>query len=178
MKYIIAIISLSISIWGYGQTPASKDKLNFHTIDRGSYSIQYPLAWIIDTSRQFGSDLFLLSPNESEMDKFKENVNVMIQNLKGLNLDLDKFVQVSESQVKTYVTNGKVLESKRINQNGLEFHKLIYLGAQGVFSLKTEQYYFIKDEKAFVVTFVAEEDQFDKYIVIAEKMMQSFKIKE
>jgi hypothetical protein len=178
MKYIIAIISLSISIWGYGQTQASKDKLNFQTIDRGSYSIQYPLAWIIDTSRQFGSDLFLLSANESEMDKFKENVNVMIQNLKGLNLDLDKFVQVSESQVKTYVTNGKVLESKRINQNGLEFHKLIYLGTQGAFSLKTEQYYFIKDEKAFVVTFVAEEDQFDKYIVIAEKMMQSFKIKE
>jgi hypothetical protein len=178
MKYIIAIIYLSISILGYGQTQASKDKLNFQTIDRGSYSIQYPLAWLIDTSKQFGSDLFLLSANESEMDKFKENVNVMIQNLKGLNLDLDKFVQVSENQVKTYVTNGKVLESKRINQNGLEFHKLIYLGTQGVFSLKTEQYYFIKDEKAFVVTFVAEEDQFDKYIAIAEKMMQSFKVKE
>jgi hypothetical protein len=177
MKYIIAIFSLLISIWGYGQTQASKDKLTFQTIDRGSYSIQYPQAWIIDTSKQFGSDLFLLSPHESEMDKFKENVNVMIQNLKGLNLDLDKFVQVSENQVTTYVTNGKVLESKRINQNGLEFHKLIYSGAQGVFSLKTEQYYFIKDEKAFVVTFVAEEDQFNKYIVIAEKMLNSFKIK-
>jgi serine/threonine-protein kinase len=91
---------------------------------------------------------------------------------------LDKFVQVSENQVKTYIANGKVLESKRINQNGLEFHKLIYSGTQGVFSLNTEQYYFIKSEKAFVVTFVAEEDQFDKYIVIAEKMLQSFKVKE
>ena len=178
MKYIIAIISLSISIWGYGQTARSKDTLNFQTIDRGSYSIQYPRAWMIDTSRQYGSDLFLLSPNESEMDKFKENVNVMVQHLKGLNFDLDKFVQVSENQVKTYVTNGKVLESKRINQKGLEFHKLIYSGTQGAFSLKTEQYYFIKGEKAFVVTFVSEENQFAKYIVIAEKMLGSFKIKE
>ena len=178
MKYIIAIISLSISIWGYGQTQRSKDSMNFQTINRGSYSIQYPLAWIIDTSKQFGSDLFLLSPNESEMDKFKENVNVMIQNLKGLNLDLDKFVLLSENQIKTYITNGKIIESKRINQNGLEFHKLIYSGTQGAFSLKTEQYYFIKGEKAFVVTFVSEDNQFDKYKVTGEAMLQSFKIKE
>jgi hypothetical protein len=82
------------------------------------------------------------------------------------------------NQVKTYVTNGKVVESKRINQKGLEFHKLIYSGTQGAFSLKTEQYYFIKGEKAFVVTFVAEENQFAKYIVIADKMLGSFKIKE
>lgn len=178
MKYIIAIISFSISILGYGQTQHSKDILNFQTIHRGSYSINYPLAWIIDTSRQFGSDLFLLSPNESDMDKFKENVNVMVQNLKGLNFDLDKFVQLSENQIKTLVTNGKIIESKRMHQNGLEFHKLIYSGTQGVFSLKTEQYYIVKDEKAFIVTFISEENQFDKYQVIGEAMLQSFIIKE
>jgi hypothetical protein len=76
------------------------------------------------------------------------------------------------------VTNGKIIESKRINHNGLELHKLIYSGTHGVFSLKTEQYYIVRDEKAFVVTFVSEEDQFDKYKMTGEAMLQSFKIKE
>jgi hypothetical protein len=178
MKYIITIIYLATSFWGYGQTQRSKDSLNFQPIDRGSYSIEYPRAWLIDTSRQFGSDLFLLSPNESAMDKFKENVNVMVQNLKGLNFDLDKYVQLSENQVKALVVNGKIIESQRLNKNGLEFHKLVYSGTQGGFLLITEQYYVLKGEKAFVVTFVSEENQFEKYKGTGEAMLQSFKVKE
>jgi hypothetical protein len=45
----------------------------------------------------------------------------------------------------------------------------------GAFHLATEQYYFIKNEKAYVITFSAEEG---KPMDLGEKILQSFRFLE
>ncbi len=141
-----------------------------------NYSIQYPELWDVDTVHKNMADVFFLSPLSSDTDKFRENVGVGIQNLHGMNVDLDKFVTLSENQIKTLVTNGNIIESRRVKYAEGEFHKIIFTGLQGVYHLKFEQYYFIYKEKAFVITFTAEENKFDDYVAVSEKILGSFKL--
>ena len=104
-------------------------------------------------------------------------MNLMIQDLAGNNVDLKQFVEISENQIKTMITDAYIISSDRIKKNGVEYQKLIYTGVQGVYSLKFEQYYWVKDGKAYILTLTCEEDEYDNYKVVGEKMMNSFKIK-
>jgi hypothetical protein len=152
------------------------DKKDWLTISENSYSVKYPGNWDIDRSGQMDTSFIIFAKQSSVEDKFRENVNLLIQNLSGLNIDLDKYVEISEGQIKTLITNGHILESKRLNAEGVPFHKEIYSGDQGTFKLKFEQYYWVKDEKAYVITFTTEINQFDSYKEIGEEILKSFKL--
>lgn len=45
-------------------------------------------------------------------DLFRENINLMIQDLSGLTINLDNYVKISEEQIKTLITAGQLIESK------------------------------------------------------------------
>lgn len=174
MKTIILFLFFVVPSLAIAQT--LPDNSDWKSFKKSDYSISYPSDWNIDTSRVLGSDAFFFSPKESEADKFSENVNILVQNLKGMNINLDRFVEISEGQIKNLVTDGQLLESKRISENGKEFQRLVYTGRQGVFSLKTIQYYIIVNEKAYVITFVSEVSMYDKYERVGLKVLDSFRL--
>jgi hypothetical protein len=174
MKHIICLFALVFPFVTNAQSqPAGSSWVTF---SKSYYTIDYPSTWRVDTSKTLGADVFLFSPKDLEEDKFSENVNVMIQDLTGMNIDLDKFVEITKNQIKTFVTNGNLLESKRMSKGGMEFHQIVYSASQGIFQLKTRQYYFIVDQKAYLVTLVTEADKYENYLSIGEKIMDSFKL--
>ena len=62
------------------------------------------------------------------------------------------------------------------NENG-EFYKIVYTGKQGNLSLKFEQYFWIVNETAYVLTFTTEQDKYESYQVLGKKILDSFRIK-
>jgi hypothetical protein len=159
------------------QTSITDSQSEWKTFQGIGYLIQYPGSWDLDKSGKGGTSFIILSKLSSQQDKFRENVNLIIQDLSGQNINLDKYVEISEGQVKTMINKGKILESKRLNANKLEFHKIIYTGEQGIYLLKYEQYYWIKNNKAYVLTLTCEINQFDKFKIIGEKILNSFVLK-
>jgi hypothetical protein len=179
VKCLISLFFLSTCAFANGQSSDAGDtSFEFKIINRGSYSIRYPKNWTVDRTGLMGADLVILSQKDSDSDKFRENVNVMVQDLKGLNMDIEKYVDISTRQIKNLLTKANIIESTRIHQQGNEFHKLIFTGVQGIFSLKTEQYYFVVNEKAFVITFTTEESSYDSYRKTGEMILQSFEPKK
>lgn len=172
---------LFISLIACGQikqkTTGNDTEKGWKSLDESSYSIQYPENWELDKSGKMGLSLILLTKQSSPQDQFRDNVNILIQDLQGQNINLDKYVKISEEQIKTMITNGNLIESKRLNENGSEFQKVIYTGEQGVYKLKFEQFYWIKNEKAYVLTLTCELEQFETYKVTGEKIMNSFRLK-
>ena len=162
------ILTANLSL--FGQT---KD---WKSLNKNDYSIEYPKDWEVNESGQMGTSFILFSPLTSQQDQFKENVNLIIQDLTGYNLDLDKYVEISEGQIKTMITDGKIIESKRITSRTLNYQRVIYTGKQGIFNLKFEQYYWVVGNKAFVLTLTCEESQFDNYQVTGEKILDSFNL--
>ncbi len=180
----ILTLLLLLSFVAYGQTNTKKESGNnllqtnneWETLDKSNYSIQYPATWDLNQSGQMGTSFILFSPLESDLDKFKENIILLVQDLSGRNIDLNQYCEISEGQIKTMVTNSNLIESKRIKNVKGEYQKLIYSGDQGIFHLIFEQYYWVIDEKAFVLTVTSEQDKFADFKETGEKILNSFVI--
>jgi len=175
-KFFTAILLLSIV--ACGQTTINQEPSqtinDWKTLDQSTYSIQYPSTWELNQSGQMGTSFILFSPLESDKDKFRENINLLVQDLTGQNIDLNKYTEISEGQIKSLLTNSALIESKRIKNDRGEFHKIIYSGDQGVFHLQFEQYYWVINNQAFVLTFSSEKDKFADFKETSEKILNSF----
>jgi len=160
------IVKLSV----FGQTN------DWKTIETEIYSIQYPNEWVLDESGRMGTSFILFSPQTSENDRFKENVNLLVQDLSGYNLSLEKYVEISESQIETMITDAVIIESTLVNSQPWDYQKAIYTGKQGVFNLKFEQYYWVVADMAYVLTLTCEETQYNNYKIIGEEILNSFQL--
>lgn len=172
MKYFFTLLLFS-PLFLQAQSTEKWDTYNANL-----YAINYPTSWSLDTSGQGGTKFVFLSPAESDGDAFKENVNLIIQDLKGYNLDLNGYTKLSTEQVKTMITNSKILESKRVKQGATEYHKIIYTGDLQTYHLTFEQYYWVVNDRAYVLTFTAEQTKFKTYQAVGEKILNSFVLKK
>lgn len=150
---------------------------NWKTLSESDYSIQYPDTFDLDKSGQMGMSFILLSKQTSQQDLFRENVNLMIQDLSGRNIDLDKYVEISEEQIKTMIMDGNLIGSKRMTDKNKEYQRLIYTGKQGQYDLKWQQLYWVENNKAYVLTLTCEVKQYNNYVSVGEEIMKTFIIK-
>lgn len=166
-----------------GQTQKSNDKAleenpDWKTLDGKDYSIKYPADWELNQNGEMGTTFVLFSPLDARQDKFRDNVNFIIQDLSGYNLDLNKFVEISETQVKTMITNSILIESTRIKTDTDEFHRMIFTGDQGMLHLKFEQFFWVKNDKSYVLTLTCEQDKFSDFKEVGEAILNSFSFKQ
>ena len=177
---LLAMTFLFFSLFTFGQTTQTTTgkviENGWKVLIETNYSILYPDNWDINKSGQMGSSFVIFSRLTSPQDKFRENVNLIIQSLQGQKINLDKYVEISEGQIKTMIKNGNLIESKRLNLNGHEFQKVIYTGDQGIFKLKFEQYYWVTNGQAYILTLTCEKNQFDTYKLTGEKILNSFRL--
>lgn len=145
-------------------------------LSKDSYSIQYPSNWDLDQTGYEGTTFLIASELTSPQDPFRENVNMIIHDLRGTTIYLDKLVKQSESTFQSSLMNYNLIESKRI-KGTLEYHRIIFTGDKKNLKLKFEQYIIMKGIKAYVLTYTAEQTQFDNYKLQGEKILNSFKIK-
>jgi len=173
MRITFTAIFIAITFCGYTQTDSSKQKITF---TKDNFKIEYPKSWRLDTSRIMGTELFIFSPLENEADKFSENVNVMIQNLSGQNINLEKYKQITEEQLSGMATDGKVFESSIVKTAKNSFYKIVYAMTQGKLRLKISSICFINKDKAYLATFTSEIDKYDSYQKIANDILSTFSI--
>lgn len=144
---------------------------------KDNYSIQFPDEWRLDKSGLMGAKFILFSPLDGENDNFSENVNLLIQDLTGKDIDLETFTDITEKQIKEFFKDGKLLESTRVKKSGHPAQKIIYYGKQQGMTLKWMQYFWVLNEKAYVLTFTSKKETYGQYIEEVEQIMDSFKVK-
>ncbi|MEM6718233.1 MAG: PsbP-related protein [Bacteroidota bacterium] len=146
------------------------------TISQNSYSIKYPSDWVADTASNIGADLLLYN-EEDAADGFAENINVVVQDLAGYDLDLDGFTELSEGQIKTMVEGVKIISSERVTKGAIPYHRMVYTGEQSGVTLKFLQHFYVKNEKAYVLTLTSMESEFYNYVKIGSTIFKSFRLK-
>lgn len=166
IKNLTLILFLLISAKGLCQK-TDLDK----RIKGSTYTIKYSSSdWKFEKTEKSGSDFFLF--NTTVPGKFGNNINLLIQNLKGMNLDLDSYTKISEDQINS---NGKLISSKRKLTNNVEYQELLYTATYNSYKAKFYQHYYIKDNKAYVLTFTALNSEFENLFKEASKIMNTFK---
>ncbi|RCJ19916.1 serine/threonine protein kinase [Nostoc sp. ATCC 43529] len=170
----ITAVVATISLWLLQlQTP----RQNFLTYQDSSYGIkiQYPESWKIQETPNLITKKLVtfLSPKQTDTDDFQEFITITIENFSGtLKESQDLFikeVQATLSDATIVNKSETTLAKKRANQ-------LIFVGKDGNKNLKSLQIWTLKGNQAYVVTYLAAINDYDRFLPTAEKMIESFEI--
>ena len=176
----LSVLVMFFSVIAWSQS----GQINFKSFDAETwltynddvFSISYPDSFEVNTSGMMNASLFLFSKQRGQEDLFRENVNIIVQDLSGHNIDLDQYVSISEEQIRNLVTESRIIETVRVKAFETEYHKVIFTGVQGQFDLKFVQHYYLKGSDAFILTFTCEISEFEKYEHVGNEILKSFKI--
>ncbi len=140
------------------------------------YSISYPESWFLDESRKTSPAILFLSPLTDTADQFSENVNILKQNLKGREIDLSQYKQISEAQFRKYAVNGNMLNSRIEKKGDTERYYMEYLMTLNSNDLHIISICYIKNDMAYLITFTANTKTFKFYQQTGLSMLESFKL--
>ena len=169
LSIIIITSLLSVSLTGQ-QTTVAQTNSKFVTYDNPTFGvrIQYPSDWgRLDLSfLQHSADIDFYPLADTSLAK---NVKIQVNNLPSRNMTLEEY---TNSQINPL--EERLLESNTTTLAGIPGYEIVFTSLQG---LKTMQVWTIKDDKAYIITYVAQEEDYEKDLQIAQKMIDSFEIK-
>lgn len=155
----------------------AQNNSKWETIEKNTYRIEYPSSWQLDQSGRNKSEFIILSKREAN-DTFRENINLIAQDLSNQIMNLESYVELSENQIKNMVANSKIYRSELLTKDGVPFHLIEWSGLLNGKNLKFKQYFFITNNVAYALTFTSEENQYENYIKTADKILNSFILKK
>lgn len=143
-----------------------------YTNTGNKFKMDYPNNWV---QKDNGNTILFLSPKENSSDTFQENVNVMLQDLTGQGIDLEKYIDITKKQITENVGPSAQMTIKDISFSGQKAKEIIFNMNYSGRNLKVKQYVFIKLNLAYLFTYTAEQSKFDKYEPVSTTLINSFR---
>lgn len=143
------------------------------TLQMDTYTFLVPEGWKIKEGC-LEADCSMLAPHDDYEDTFLENINIVVAPAPAKNYPVKKYADFSVGYLPSVIDDFEVLERVELENNG---EYVIYKGLKSDFHQTWKQYYFIKDEGLYIITFTAETDRFEEYIDKIQVNLDSFKIK-
>lgn len=142
--------------------------------------IKYPEDWG-KIENQPGVAVIFLSPKETDLDVFQENVNIVVQDLSKDPMTLKNYTDLAIRQLQVvFKRSMKVVESTPTLLAGQSGYKFVYQGADEKnpnLNIKIMHVWCIKNNKAYQFTYAALVSSFDRYLKTVNTMLGSFRIK-
>ena len=172
MKFRLSIAFILLTQLGVAQS-----NLTYKNFTHDGYKLDVPTNWRIDTSKTLGANFFAFSPaDDNTLDKFSENVNVMIQNLQGQDISLQQYKEISENQFNSLSDKFSDVETVIYKKGTSEFLIFKYKMKQGNLALNVFSKCMIRNGSAYLATFAYEETASDKYKDISDRIILSFEL--
>jgi hypothetical protein len=155
-------------------TTTTSSELKKYKDPQGRYSIGYPGEWKFD-DKSDNAIFKLTSPAENGEDKFFQNLNLQIEEIKS-NTTVDDYVKTNMDAVKEMVKGYREVSSMFFNRNGSRAFQIIYKGKYGemTYDIHIKQLFCVNNGKAYVLTYVSKEGERDAFETTANKIFNSF----
>ena len=138
------------------------------------FSISYPSDWQKKSIDKTQSIFVCQAPKDSPFDKFQENVNVF-EGVSDPKIKIDDYSKNLQNDIIKSFGSQSILSIKETKIAGQNARECIYSFKYGDFNLKVKQYWFIKGNKTFIITYTGEVASFLAFEPIANEMIKSFK---
>ncbi len=148
-------------------------------------TVSYPPTWSVDELRNdpavpSNNSIVAIfkSPSQGQNDKYLENVIVNIQGPSSDIVSLETYTSNSVKAFNNMSDTIKITKSGKDTLAGLPSHQLLYTstGIPGLNLEKMQVFTVVKNNTAYVVTYGAEQAEYDKNIQDVEKLLNSIKI--
>jgi hypothetical protein len=129
------------------------------TSDQYPFSVSYPTEWRVERDT-FGTIVIFLSPLLDTDDTFAENVNVVVEDLRGEELSLTEYMALTMDVLEDVIVDFHVLAEGPDTLGDEPAHFIEYTGTEpsvGV-SLTWRQTITIHGAHAYVITYTGERD--------------------
>jgi len=161
-----------------GSSSCSQENMNKYT--ESKYEISYPENWI---KQQKGKAIFFLAPKENEKDLFQENVNTIVQDLSSQPMTLEEYTNLTKTQITQALGSSAIVSVKDLNFAGQKAKEMVYTMPKNPMqgrnlNLKLRQVWFIKSNNAYLLTYTAQNSEYDNYLETAKGIFDSFKLKK
>ena len=137
------------------------------------YQLEYSAGFKIKT---VGSAVVFSSDIEDKTFAFSPSVNIVVIDLGAAPVDIESFYKQSKDALERSLGNVKFLEDKKDKLSGISAYRLVYVSRQKKADFKFLQVMCIRDNKAYVLTYTALQEQYEKLLKTAQAIIKSFKI--
>jgi hypothetical protein len=158
-----------------GSGTNTSSELKKYSDPQGRFTIGYPGEWKLNDNTD-NAVLQITSPLENDNDKFKQNINLQIEEVKS-GMTVDEYVNSNMDAVKGMIKNYREVSAMYFNRNGSRAYQITYKGKYGdmTYEMQIKQLFTIANGKAYILTYVSKEDERDAFETTANKIFNSFK---
>ena len=148
------------------------DSAAWQTVDRAECRIRYPSDWTLQPESE-NAVFYLYAPAESDGDRFRENVSLVVEVLPSGKYDADSYV---EEAVK--LLQGQVTANERVVRARHEARRLVYTQRPALDVVTTnELYVWVINGKAYLLAFSREEGNDGEQAITGQRILQTFELK-
>ena len=141
------------------------------------FFVRYPKNWQVIESPQPGVAVVFLSPKETALDVFRENINITIQPVPDEIASIKTFSRtIIEQMTAVFKTNIKIIEDKPIAFGGRKGHRLVF-EAPKPDNLKAVVAWTIRRDQAYILTFLTTIRKYPQSSSKVEEVLKSFQLK-
>jgi hypothetical protein len=160
-----------------GTTQAPSGELGpFLTFSSGQhpFSVDYPAGWSVETD-SFGAVVTFLAPLTSDADPFHESVNIVVEDLGGVEIDLDEYVEIAVAQLPGLIPDIQLNDQLDDTMGGVPSKIITYTGSQEGFAFTWVQEVSLYQGSAYVLTYTGlSGDEYVQFRPFAIEIFQSF----
>lgn len=149
-------------------------KFSVYTNETYGVEIQYPSDWTYEENKN-GAVVIFYSPLENQLDFFRDNINIVIQDISSTPMTLESYSQLAVEQMKTLF--GQNMQVESLSATTLDrrpARKLIFRGAGPNADLKYLSVWMIDNSKVYQITYLAVASQFNNHLLKILTMLKTF----
>lgn len=143
--------------------------------EKQSFSIKYLKSWE-KLENIVGASVAFRRPKENKADLFLENLNVVVENLPEEKISLDQYNQAALKLLKKALPSIQLVETSQTTLAGTPAVQNIYTYHDAGPNLRLMQVYTLSNNKAYVISYTATDEHFQKYLPLIQEMLGSFEI--
>jgi serine/threonine-protein kinase len=180
---VVLVRPETLQKFGSSRNDSSLTQTEFLTYESSNFfmiRMKYPKGWVIDRKEDgFTGDVAKFFPRQNNDSKsFQPELSVEMHDLKK-SISLPDYTNSRVNEITQFLTSPRIHESHSTKLANLPAHKVVYTGKQEQYNVKMMAVWTVKDnKKAYIVTYTAEESQYDTFLEAAQAMINSFEIRE
>ncbi|HAQ71988.1 hypothetical protein N9A49_02760 [Salibacteraceae bacterium] len=138
--------------------------------DHKEYSVFAPQDWEMDVTGRMNTTFILFSPRDSKNDMFRENVNLVKEDISKMDMTLFDYVKNSEGVLEKYMSD---LRDLNIEQKG-ERYWLTYTATQERMDLYFVQMIELNEGVIYILTYTSNDQSISVHADNGKKIIERF----
>lgn len=136
------------------------------------YSMSYPAEWNIKDGCT--TDQCTINSERDTLldyDTYIESINITVNNLSSASYTAEKYANFSIGYLPKVVQRFKLLNKKKL---GTKSYRIVYKGYKNAIAQTWMQYYHVKNQKVYIITFSGETRKHEIYRPLIEPYLDTF----